>query len=176
MLGYLGCLGGGLGLAWAFFVAGFLLFGLGGGGFLDWFGWRLMVRGFAVFFLWMDALWTMFGSYFSRLGFFPFWARCLGRASSVHVLFFFFMALCFFFIWLAWSSWRVFFTRTFAWAISWSASLHNHIEHSNKSLDRWMLSCLFFSDGVMKMHMDVMIIFLPEKTLTMFRYFFYIKE
>jgi hypothetical protein len=29
-----------------------------------------------------------------------------------------------------------------------------------------MLSCLFFSDGVMKMHMDVMIIFLPEKTLT----------
>jgi hypothetical protein len=50
------------------------------------------------------------------------------------------------------------------------------LSHSNKSLDRWMLSCLFFSDGVMKMHMDVMIIFLPEKTLTMFRYFFYIKE
>lgn len=35
-------------------MAGFLLFGLGGGGFLDWFGWRLMVRGFAVFFYgWM---------------------------------------------------------------------------------------------------------------------------
>jgi hypothetical protein len=58
-----------------------LLFGLGGGGFLDWFGWLLMVRGFAVFFLWLDALWTMFGSYFSRLGFFHFWALCLAGAE-----------------------------------------------------------------------------------------------
>jgi len=104
-----------------------------------------MVRGFAVFFLWLDALWTMFGSYFSRLGFFPFWARCLGWASSVHVLFFFFHGSLFFLYLVGLVFLACFFTRTFGWAISWSASLHNDIEHSNKSLDRWMLSFFFFT-------------------------------
>lgn len=36
---------------------------------------------FCSLFLCLDALWTMFGSYFSRLGFFHFWARCLAGAE-----------------------------------------------------------------------------------------------
>ena len=89
-------------------MAGFLLFGLGGGGFLDWFGWRLMVRGFAVFFYGWMLCGLCLGA--TSLGWVSFLSglAALGGLLLFMSFSFFFMALCFFFIWLAWSSWRVF--------------------------------------------------------------------
>lgn len=142
-------------------MAGFLLFGLGGGGFLDWFGWRLMVRGFAVFFYGWMLCGPCLGA--TSLG----WVSFLSGLAALGGLLLF-MSFSFF-------SWLSVFSL-FGWlgllGVFFSLEpspepFHGRLlSHSNKSLDRWMLSCLFFSDGVMKMHMDVMIIFLPEKTLT----------